>query len=96
MRNVTPYTMKKIFLFSRVADVHVLTDLSEMHSTPWSAQWMKLYKDNVNTETPIMMCQVGASHSFATTGRGKQYCWGWNDNGQCARDPMCCDEVIIK
>ena len=37
VRIVTPYTGKKIFLFSRVADMHVLTDLSEMHPTPWSA-----------------------------------------------------------
>ena len=43
-----------------------------------------------------MMCNVGTSHSLATTGRGKSYCWGWNDNGQCARDPLKVDEVIIK
>lgn len=96
VRNVTPYTIPKIFLFARTADMHVITDLSEMHSTPWSAQWMKIYKDNINTETPIMMCAVGTSHSLASTGRGKQYCWGWNDNGQCARDPLRVDEVIIK
>ena len=24
------------------------------------------------------------------------YVWGWNDNGQCAKDPFLVDEVIIK
>ena len=67
----SPYSIKKIALFSRVADLHVITDLSEMHSTPWSAQWMKIYKDNINTETPVMALAVGASHSIASTGRGK-------------------------
>ena len=57
---------------------------------------MKIYKDNINTETPIMMCEVGNSHSLASTSRGKQFCWGWNDNGQCARDPLKCDEVIVR
>jgi len=57
---------------------------------------MKIYKDNINTETPIMMCAVGTTHSLASTGRGKQYCWGWNDNGQCARDPLKVDEVVVK
>ena len=96
IKNHTPYSIKKIFLFNRVSDMHVLTDLSEMHSTPWAAQWMKVYKDNIAHETPIMQLQVGQSHSMACTGRGKAYCWGWNDNGQCARDPMYVDEVIIK
>lgn len=96
VRVVTPYTHPKIFLFSWIADMHVITDLSEMHSMPWSSQWMKVYKENIHTETPIMNCEVGTAHSLASTGRGKQYCWGWNDNGQCARDPMRCDEVVIK
>lgn len=46
--------MKKIFLLNRIVDQHVIIDLSEMHSTPWSAQYMKLYKDNMVHETPIM------------------------------------------
>ena len=57
---------------------------------------MKVYKDNIAAETPIMQLAVGQSHSFACTGRGKAYLWGWNDNGQCAKDPMYVDEVIIK
>lgn len=43
-----------------------------------------------------MFLSVGQSHSLASTGRGKVYAWGWNDNGQCARDPYLLDEVVIK
>mmetsp|Transcript_3877 Transcript_3877/g.4539 ORF Transcript_3877/g.4539 Transcript_3877/m.4539 type:complete len:80 (+) Transcript_3877:3437-3676(+) len=37
VKQQTPYSAKKIFLFSRVVDMHVITDLSDMHQTPWSA-----------------------------------------------------------
>lgn len=32
----TPYTLKKICVFTRVADLHVISDLQEMHGTPWA------------------------------------------------------------
>lgn len=96
LKSHTPYSMKKIFLFSRVADMHVITDLSEIHSTPWAAQYMKIYKDSIANEAPIMQVEVGATHSYAVTGKGRSFCWGWNDNGQCAKDPALVDEVIVK
>lgn len=43
-----------------------------------------------------MQVSLGQCHTVASTGRGKAYIWGWNDNGQCGRDPMMCDEVVIK
>lgn len=76
--------------------MHVLTDLSDMHSTPWAAQYMKVYRDSLANETPVMNLSVGQSHTVAATGRGKTYVWGWNDNGQCAKPIDECDEVIIK
>ena len=81
VREQTPYSMKKIFLFSRIVDQHVITDLSDLHSTPWSSQFMKLCKDNLANDTPIMQLSVGQSHSIACTGRGRTYLWGWNDSG---------------
>jgi len=57
---------------------------------------MQLYKDNMQNDTPLMNLQVGQSHSIASTGRGRTYVWGWNDNGQCARDPLMCDEIIVR
>lgn len=95
VKQQTPYSAKKIFLFSRIIDMHVITDLSDMHQTPWSSQFMKLYQDNLLNDTPIMQLEVGQSHSIASTGRGRTYVWGWNDNGQCAKDPILVDEVIV-
>lgn len=50
----TPYSIKKIFMFTRVADLHVINDLQEMHGTPWAGQWMQLYKEGMDSDTPIM------------------------------------------
>lgn len=33
----TPYSMKKIQLFTKVLDLHVITDMSEIYSLPWSS-----------------------------------------------------------
>ena len=40
IKNHTPYTQKKVCLFTRVADLHVIGDMQEMHGTPWAGQWM--------------------------------------------------------
>ena len=39
--------------------MHVITDLSDMHQTPWASQFMKLYQDNLLNDTPIMQLEVG-------------------------------------
>lgn len=67
-----------------------------MHGTPWAGQWMQLFRDSMESDTPIMALSVGTSHTLACNGKGKTYAWGWNDNGQCAKDTEQCDEVIIK
>ena len=55
-----------------------------------------MYKDGIKDDNPILKLQIGTTHSVACNGRGKTFCWGWNDNGQCAKDPMYHDEVVIK
>lgn len=59
IKTQTPYSAKKIFLFNRIVDQHVITDLSDMHSTPWSSQFMKLYRESIINDTPIMQLSVG-------------------------------------
>lgn len=83
-------------MFMRVADLHVIGDLQEMHGTPWASQWMQVYKDGIDSDHPIMKLQTGTSHSIACNGKGKTYCWGWNDNGQCAKDMNYVDEIIVR
>jgi hypothetical protein len=77
----SPYGIKKIFLFNRCADMQVICDLSDMYPTPWASQMMRIYKDQMAAEKPVMQMQVGGSHSVAATGRGILFSWGWNDNG---------------
>lgn len=96
IKNHTPYSLKKICVFIRVADLHVISDLQEMHGAPWAGQWMQLFRDQMDADNPIMALKVGTSHTLACTGKGKTFVWGWNDNGQCARDIQTCDEIIIK
>ena len=36
IKSTTPYTVKKIQLFTRVLDLHVMTDLTDIYTTPWS------------------------------------------------------------
>eukprot|EP00347_Sterkiella_histriomuscorum_P008181 403346072 len=92
----TPYSMKKIQLFLKTIDMHILTDLQEIYSQPWSTQWMKLSKDCLVAESPIMQLQVGSTHTLAINQKGRLYCWGWNDNGQCAKNINEQSEVIIR
>lgn len=61
--------------------MHLMTDISDIYSTPWAAQWMQIYTDGIQNEKPIMHLNIGASHSVAVNGKGHFYVWGWNDAG---------------
>ena len=91
----TPYSVKKITLFQKVIDLNVITDISDVYSTPWSSQWMKICKECILNDAPIMSLSIAQSHSLAVNSKGKIFTWGWNDNGQCAKDSMIL-EVAIK
>lgn len=77
----TPYSVKKIQLFSRVIDQHILTDLSEVYSQPWGSQYIKLQSDNLLNEAPLMSLSTGSTHCMAVNSKGRVFAWGWNDNG---------------
>lgn len=70
LKQHSPYGIKKIFLFNRIVDLHIITDLSDVYNTPWAAQWMQIYKDGIEAEKPIMQLGVGSSHSIASNGKG--------------------------
>jgi len=42
-----------------------------------------------------MKIELGATHTMAVNLKGKVYCWGWNDNGQCAKSSQELNEVVI-
>lgn len=37
LKTLTPYSIKKIHFFTRVIDLNILVDLSEIYTHPWSA-----------------------------------------------------------
>lgn len=91
----TPYSVKKIQLFTRVLDMHIITDLNEIYTNPWAVQWTKVCKESLQADTPILYMQTGATHTMAVNQKGRVYCWGWNDNGQCGKNPFEVSEVTI-
>ena len=81
LKALTPYSIKKIYFFTRVIDLSILTDLSEIYQNPWSSQWIKAVRESTVADTPIMSIQTGETHSLAVNTKGKVFTWGWNDNG---------------
>jgi len=77
-----------------VIDLNILVDLSEIYNIPWSTQWLKAMVENTQNENPIMNVQAGQSHTVIINSKHKVFCWGWNDNGQCAK-PFEYNEIIL-
>ena len=81
LKTLTPYSIKKIHFFTRVVDLNILVDLSEIYSLPWSSQWLKAKAESIQLDTPIMNIQAGQSHTMVVNSKNKVFVWGWNDNG---------------
>ena len=82
----TAYSTKKLSFFTKVLDLHVLTDLSEVYPKGWANSWNRVSGDSASEEAPILYMSHGSTHTVAINQKGKLYAWGWNDNGQCAKD----------
>ena len=94
LKTLTPYSIKKIHFFTRVIDLNILVDLSDIYTQPWSSQWLKSTAENTINETPIMNVSCGTTHSLIVNSKSKVFAWGWNDNGQCAQSRSV-EEVIL-
>ena len=94
LKTLTPYSLKKINFFTRVIDLNVLVDLSDIYANPWSSQWIKVMAENTINDTPIMTVSAGQTHSLIVNSKGKVFVWGWNDNGQCSQHPSI-NEVVL-
>lgn len=81
LKTLTPYSIKKIHFFTRVIDLDILVDLSEIYTHPWSTQWTRAVSENTMSDCPIMNVSNGQTHSMAVNSKGKVFVWGWNDNG---------------
>ena len=54
LKTLTPYSIKKIHFFTRVIDLNILVDLSEIYTHPWSAQWIKSMAESTLNDSPMM------------------------------------------
>ena len=82
-----PYSEPQIVIFAKILDIDILSDDSENSDKPWCEQFMKIYRDAMENQTPIQIIKLGNCHSMAINSRGKVYSWGWNNYGQCGVDP---------
>jgi hypothetical protein len=51
--------MKKLSFFTKVLDLHVLTDLSDIYPKGWSNTWNKISGECAHEETPILYMAHG-------------------------------------
>ena len=82
-----PYSEPQIVIFAKILDIDILSDDSENSDKPWCEQFMKIYREAMENQTPIQIIKLGNCHSMAINSRGKVYSWGWNNYGQCGVDP---------
>ena len=79
IKGYSPYSVKKINLFSYLADCYIM--VSDVYETPWSNQWERLSKESLMNEAAIQHLTIGTSHSIAVNNKSRLFTWGWNDSG---------------
>ena len=57
--------MKKISFFTKVLDLQILADISDIYPKGWANTWNKVSGDCVNEEFPILYMAHGATHTVA-------------------------------
>lgn len=85
LKAYTPYALKKITLFARVFDLHILTDSSVVYNPCWAYQWESMFMDCIQKDSPLQIFATGDSHTVAVNSASRAFTWGWNDEGQCGR-----------
>ena len=73
----------KILIFSKILELDIINDSSDIENNSWSDEYMNIYKQSLKSNTPIQKIFVGNCHSMALNSEGKVYTWGWNNYGQC-------------
>lgn len=59
------YTLKKLSFFTRVLDLHAITDLGDVYSRGWAEQWNKVSSDCMAEGYPILYMAHGSTHTVA-------------------------------
>ena len=77
------YLHPKILIFSKILEIDKINDSSDIENNSWEEEYMNIYKQSLELNTPIQKIFVGNCHSMALNSEGKVYTWGWNNFGQC-------------
>ena len=83
----TPLPQPKISIFSKILDLDIINDSSDIENKNWSDEFMSIFKRSLKSGTPIQKLFLGNCHSMALNSEGKVYTWGWNNYGQCGAYP---------
>ena len=81
------YPQPKILIFSKILELDIINDSSDIENNSWSDEYMNIYQTSLYNNTPIQKIFVGNCHSMALNSEGKVYTWGWNNFGQCGAYP---------
>ena len=77
------YNLTKIKIFTRILSIDNIIDSSELYEKNWGEEFKKIYKNNIESNTPIQKISLGLSHTILINIKGKVFSWGWNNNNQC-------------
>jgi hypothetical protein len=65
MKPQSAYSTKKLAFFTKVLDMHVLTDLCDVYPKGWASSWNKVSGACANEEFPILYMAHGSTHTVA-------------------------------
>ena len=77
------YSSSKIRLFAKILSIETFFDISEIYESDWSEEFHKIYKLNMENNTPIQTINLGDSYTILLNSKGKIFSWGWNNYNQC-------------
>ena len=78
------YNEGKIKIFARILDIDLITsNMNEINEISWSEIYNKIYKENIEKNTPIEIIKISNTHNLLINNLGKVFLWGWNNFNQC-------------
>ena len=80
--NYDEYNLTKINLFVKILSIDSIINFSEIYEKNWGEEYYKIYKKNMELNSPIQKISIGNYHTILLNSKGKIFCWGWNNNNQ--------------
>ena len=78
--NYDEYNSTKINLFVKILSIDSIINFSEIYEKNWGEEYYKIYKKNMELNSPIQKISIGNYHTILLNSKGKIFCWGWNNN----------------